>query len=78
MKYLIEKITLIRVNGDGKPKKFNYDTKEETSDLKKFREEIKRKFNVTKVHLNYQEIAESGSTETSKEIYKQELNDSED
>jgi hypothetical protein len=52
MKYLVEKITLIRDNGN---RGISFDTKDLTEDIEQFRSDIKIRFGVDKVLLNFQE-----------------------
>jgi hypothetical protein len=53
--YHIEKVTLIRENGEY-PVIFSWQTSEFTTDLKLYRNGLKEKYNVNKVQLTYTTI----------------------
>ena len=54
--YKIERITLIREKEDSERKSFSFDTDETTTELKDYKESLKKKYNATIVHLNYTQI----------------------
>lgn len=69
MKYLVERVSLIVVNGGGHLRTRAYDTKDETEDLAAYREEVKRRYCVDRVLLNYQEAERNaGQMMTNREI----------
>lgn len=58
MKYLVERITLIRKREGSDRKSFSFDTNDLTNDLKVYKTMQKQKFNATLIHLNYSEITQ--------------------
>jgi hypothetical protein len=73
MKYLIEKVTLIR-ESDGRRRNFSFDTSDVTDNIEKYRHEAQKKYNAKRVHLNYQELKKNENTPaTNKVLYHDEL-----
>lgn len=69
MKYLIEKVTLIRESEQGR-RNFSFDTSDVTDNIEKYRHMARVKFNVNRVHLNYQELKKNETTPaTNKVLY---------
>lgn len=72
MKYLIEKVTLIR-ESDGKRRNFSFDTSDVTDNIELYRHEAQKKYNAKRVHLNYQEMKKNEIPATNKVLYYEEL-----
>ncbi len=62
MKYLVERITLIREKEGAERKSFSFDSDDVTTNLSEYKARQKRKFNATMIHLNYSEIPQEDAS----------------